>query len=133
MDPDEPIAPWFDDVFERLGDGRSAALRARLARTRVAVASMLAADADGIDLTSDLFIDGVPMLLLEANLPPGAAAARSHLSAISRLVDATGVEEPRVARARGEVRAARAWVERRAADAPPDARSQRIPRRLLQG
>lgn len=34
MGPEEPIAPWFDDVFERLGEGRSTTLRRRLDSAR---------------------------------------------------------------------------------------------------
>ena len=134
MDPDEPIAPWFDDVFERLGEGRSAALRRRLAASRVRVARLVAADHPGAELTPDLFLGCVPRLVLEVNLPESALAARSHVSAVSRLIDAVGAEVPGVAveRARHEVRAARQNVEARAAARPDDPRAHQIPSRLLQ-
>lgn len=133
MDPDEPVAPWFDDVFEQLGEGRSAALRRRLAASRVRLASLVAADHPDVEFTPDLFVDCVPGLVLEVNLPESAAAARSHVSAVSRLVEAVGVEvsESAVERARREVRAARQYVDERTASRSDDPWAQRIPHRLL--
>ena len=133
MDPDEPVAPWFDDVFEKLGEGRSAALRRRLAASRVRLATLVAADHPDIEFTPDLFVASVSRLVLEVNLPESATAARSHVSAVSRLVDAVGAEVPGVAveRARHEVRAARQHVEDRAAARPDDPWAHRIPDRLL--
>ncbi len=135
MDPDEPVAPWFDDTFQRLVDGRSAALRRRLAATRVRLASLVAAEHPGVDLTPDLFLDCVPVLVLEANLPGSVAAARAHVSTVSRLVDAAVAVRPELLgtdRARRDVRAARQRVEERAAQRPEDPWAQSIPPRLLE-
>jgi hypothetical protein len=135
MDPDEPVAPWFDDVFERLADGRSAALRRRLAAARLHVAGLVAAEHPGADLTPDLFLDTAPTLVVEVNLPGSAAAARSYVSALGHLVDAAADQGDQVAadRARREIRSARQVVDQRAATAPDDPWASRIPRRLLQG
>lgn len=138
MDPDEPIAPWFDAAFERWTDERSAALRRRLTATRVRLASLIEADRPGATLTPDLFIDCAAMLVLEANLPPSATAARAHVSAVARLVDVAAAEvgpadtdAADLQRARREVRAARAVVQVRAEQRPDDPWAHRIPRRLL--
>ena len=133
MDPDEPVAPWFDDVFERLGDGRSAALRRRLAASRVRLATLVAADHPGAELTPDLFLECVPRLMLEVNLPESAAAARSHVSAVSRLIETVGDagSDLTADSARLAVRSARRGVDERAAALPDEPWAQRIPRRLL--
>ncbi|MGA9715819.1 MAG: hypothetical protein WBQ48_08330 [Aeromicrobium sp.] len=133
MDPDEPVAPWFDDVFELLGDGRSAALRRRLAASRVRLATLVAVDHPDAELTPDLFLDCVPHLVLEVNLPESAAAARSHVSVVSRLVEAVGDGGSDVSTesARLAIRSARHGVDQRAAARPDDAWAHRIPQRLL--
>ncbi len=135
MDPDEPVSPWFDDVFDRLGEDRSAALRRRLDAVRVRLASLVAAERPDTDLTPDLFVDCVPLLVLEVNMPDSGTAARSHVSAVSRLVDAaaTDVGTAQIDRARREVRAARQRIDERAARRPDDPWASRIPRRLLHG
>lgn len=140
MDPDEPIAPWFDEAFERWTDGRSAALRRRLAATRVRLAVLIQEDHPGSSLTPDLFIDCAPQLVLEAHLPASVTAARAHVGTVARLVDVAaevgadpGVDTAALQRARREVRAARSAVEIRAEERPDDTWARRIPRRLLHG
>lgn len=139
MDPDEPIAPWFDAAFDRWSDERSATLRRRLAATRLRLAALIEVDRPGAALTPDLFIDCAGMLVIEANLPPTATAARAHVSAVARLVEVastepeTPVDAARAERARRQVRAARADVQTRAEQRPDDPWARRIPRRLLQG
>lgn len=139
MDPDEPIAPWFDAAFERWSDDRSATLRRRLAATRLRLAALIEDDQPGAALTPDLFIDRAPMLVVEANLPPSATAARAHVSAVARLVEVAATElgtpadSARTERARRQVRAARTDVETRAEQRPDDSWARRIPRRLLHG
>ena len=133
MDPDEPLTVWFDDVFRQWGDDRSAALRRRLATTRVRIAGLVASEHPGADLTPDLFLACVPMLLLEVHLPVSGASARTHVSAVSRLVDAAPVPAGGRVRAHDEVVAARLRLVARAADRPDDPNGSRIPRRLLSG
>lgn len=135
MDIDDPATPWFDDTFAALADGRSAALRRRLAASRSHVVDLVTAEHPGADLTPDLFAATVPILVLEVNLPGSAAAARSYVSAVGRLVEAASLDaDPDVVdRARREVRMARQAVADRAAERPPDAWAHRIPRRLLHG
>ncbi len=138
MDPDEPIAPWFDAAFEQWSLERSAAVRRRLAVTRVRLAALIDDDRPGATLTPDLFIDSAPLLVVEANLPPSTTAARAHVSAVARLVEIASAEvDPpsteALERARREVRSARAVVQTRAEQRPDDPWARRIPRRLLQG
>lgn len=135
MDPDEPMSPWFDDAFEAMADGRSAALRRRLAASRSHVVDLVTAQHPGADLTPDLFAETAPTLVLEVNLPGSATAARSYVAAVGRLVEAAaaGARPDVVDRARRDVRAARQLVDDRAADRSPDAWARRIPRRLLHG
>lgn len=133
MDPDEPLTPWFDDVFCQLGEDRSAALRRRLAVIRVRVAALIAAEHPEVDLTPDLFVGCVPALVLEANLPASGAAARTHVSAVSRLVDAARSQVPDAltADADEQICEARRRLAERAAQRPDDPWAHRIPRRLL--
>lgn len=131
MDPDEPVAPWFDGSFERWGEGRSAATRRRDAGIRARIVATVEARSPGAHLTPDVFLAHVPMLVAVEYVPGSVAAARAHLSVVSRLVEvADGAgRDP----ARRAVRAARQRVEESAADRPDDPWAQRIPRRLLQG
>ncbi len=135
MDPDEPIAPWFDAAFEQWSHDRSASLRRRLGSTRLRLAALIERDCPGDPLTPDLFVDCASMLVVEANLPPSTTAARAQVSTVARLVEvaaAAGGAPPALERARREVRAARAVVETRAEQRPDDPWARRIPRRLRQ-
>ena len=128
MDPDDPCCPLVDDFFERLGAERSRATRARLVRVRLALVQLLG---DG-PLDAGTVLRHVPRLVDEACLPTSFAAARAHLSVARRLIDhleGEGVLD--VVDARGSVQRARERLERRVAEAGPDARADRIPARLL--
>ena len=94
---------------------------------------MIASEYPDADLTPDLFVAMLPRLVIEAHLPSGTAAARSYVSAIAELVQASRrhLSPEGVERARHEVRSARERVKQRAANAPIDPHSQTIPRRLL--
>ncbi|MGJ9422649.1 hypothetical protein [Aeromicrobium sp. CF3.5] len=134
MDPDEPIAPWFDAAFEQWSHERSAALRRRLGSTRLRLAALIEDDQPGATLTPDLFIDCASMLVLEANLPRSTSAARAHVGTVARLVEvaaAAGGGPDVLEHARQEVLAARAGVQARAEQRPDDPWARRIPRRLL--
>lgn len=131
MDPDEPVAPWFDDAFARFSEDRSASVRRRHLIIRCRLAAALEAVCPDEPLTPDLFTAHVPMLVAVEYVPGTLAAARAHVSVVSRLVEiADGAGQDAARRA---VRAARQRVEEAAADRPDDPRAQRIPRRLLQG
>ena len=130
MDPDEPCCPLIDDFFAGLAADRSRTTRSRLTRSRLVLVHLLGEGPFDVPAV----IDHIPAFVEVPCLPTSGAAARSHLSVARRLLaHLAGECEPgAIEGARDAVEVAREALQVRVAEAPPDVRGDRIPRRLLQ-